>query len=223
MTYQLIIFDFDGTLVNSQIAVSQSAIKAYQQLGYSVPDLKEVEGLLGQGLRMEDILRKLSAEKGQKAIQEILARCRHIYLTEEMLGSQLFPGVEVLLAQLKKLSIGIVIVSNKLQESLDVALRHFQLTHYIKVAVGIRPGAPCKPDPVVYHHSIQSVFPQIPRERILMVGDTRVDLQFAQALKIDACWARYGYGNLESCMALGPTYSIEQLTDLQSILSKRSV
>ncbi|MEZ2229655.1 HAD family hydrolase [Microcoleus sp.] len=53
---------------------------------------------------------------------------------------------------------------------------------------------------------------------VLMVGDTAVDLLFAKNAQIDACWAAYGYGVRDECVSLEPTFVINNIEELFSII-----
>lgn len=216
--YQLVIFDFDGTLCYSKTAVNESVQAAYRYLGKPAPDLKDIEDVLAQGVKMEDMLRKFSPEADKRTIQQLLSQYVNIYLVEGEMHSYLFSGVKSLLAQLKAALVDVAIVSNKLQVPLDSALSRFEIVNYVKVAVGIQENGLRKPDPRVYETAIHPLFPTIKREQILMVGDTVVDLQFAQALSVDACWVSYGHGSPTICEVYRPRYVIDQVVELNAIL-----
>jgi len=62
-------------------------------------------------------------------------------------------------------------------------------------------------------------FPQIAKARMLMIGDTEVDIQFARASQIKCCWAAYGFGERSRCLALTPDYRIEIIGDLPTIVN----
>ena len=53
---------------------------------------------------------------------------------------------------------------------------------------------------------------------MIMVGDTSTDIQFAQNIGIDSCWAKYGLGNEEDCYSLAPNYCIDSITDVLPIV-----
>ena len=85
------------------------------------------------------------------------------------------------------------------------------------VAVGDEPGLPLKPDPALIVHHILPRYPHLRRERLLMVGDTEMDIQFAKAGGISCCWASYGYGETERCRALAPEYEISSIEALPAL------
>jgi phosphoglycolate phosphatase len=62
-------------------------------------------------------------------------------------------------------------------------------------------------------------FSHIAKTRTLMIGDTEVDIRFAQASGIACCWAAYGFGNRQRCMALSPRYRIDNIDKLPAIVS----
>ncbi|NJK76022.1 MAG: HAD family hydrolase [Microcoleus sp. SU_5_6] len=76
-----------------------------------------------------------------------------------------------------------------------------------------------KPDPTVFYAIIKPLFAELDNSQVLVVGDTAVDLMFAKNAKIDVCWAAYGYGDRAECLALEPTFAIEDISELAVILN----
>jgi phosphoglycolate phosphatase len=132
-----------------------------------------------------------------------------------------FPGVRNLLMHLKKVGVKVAVVSNCLRSSLEAALTDLSLRDCVEVVVGVSPDGSGrrKPDPLLYTETIQPLFPNIKRSEVLIVGDSPSDLQFAKNVNAHACWAQYGYGEVSTCLAQQPRYTIARLTELANVLS----
>jgi phosphoglycolate phosphatase len=75
-----------------------------------------------------------------------------------------------------------------------------------------------KPNPAAFHSIIKPLFPELDNSQVLMVGDTAVDLLFAKNAGIDVCWAAYGYGDRAQCLALEPTFAIDDISELAALV-----
>ena len=65
---------------------------------------------------------------------------------------------------------------------------------------------------------IRPAFPVVPRERVIVVGDTEADLAFVDNAHVANCWAKYGYGDREKCESMAANYRISEISELSSIL-----
>ena len=79
---------------------------------------------------------------------------------------------------------------------------------------GETPEGPNKPDPRLYEELIRPRFGREEPLRMIMVGDTHIDLEFARAIGADACWVSYGYGDASKCRAMVPDYEVAHPSEL---------
>jgi phosphoglycolate phosphatase len=89
---------------------------------------------------------------------------------------------------------------------------------FVDWVLGDEPGIPKKPDPVLFNEHIFPRYANVDRERILMVGDTDVDIQFARNSGIASCWVRYGYGDAKKCERLMPEYQASGIVEIPSFV-----
>lgn len=218
MKYNLMLFDFDGTLCETRIAVADSIRLTYERLNQTVPSDETIEHTLSQGPTTQDVFRLLSPAADLAFIQQLFNTYKIIYLSQAAAKTHLFPSVHELFTQLKAAGVISIIVSNKSPEELKQAVQELELQDYFAHIVGAQAGGFCKPDARVYTHYIKPLFPHIPAQKILMVGDTTTDLSFAQAIQVDACWANYGHGDAQSCTLFKPQYLLSQLSQLVDIV-----
>jgi phosphoglycolate phosphatase len=126
----------------------------------------------------------------------------------------LFEGAAFTLQKLHDRGVRCAIVSNKGSEAVQRSLKASGIDAYVAIFVGEQPGVLAKPHPAILLEHVIPRFPEIDRERMLMIGDTEADIQFARNAGIKAGWAAYGYGRRESCEALGPDFQINRITEV---------
>lgn len=216
--YKLIILDFDGTLCATHEAILFCIKRTYQTLHMTVPKHDFIDQTIRAGLGMEKTLYALSPELNPQQIHHLLSVYETIYLAEGEDKSAPFHKAEEILAKLHSRGFILTVVSNKAIVAVNTALERFNLKQYIAMVVGDTKTLRKKPDPMAYTDYIKPKFEYITSRQILMVGDTPADLLFAQNIGADSCWAEYGYGDKKACLALKPTYTIKQLSDILVIL-----
>jgi len=217
LPYQLVLFDFDGTLCHTEGVDIYAIQKTYKALNQLVPTQEMIQAALGKGLVAEAVFQYLSPNMPFYFIQQLLLTYKAMYRANAD-SAELFSGVIPLLRQLKEAGIMSVVVSNKAIDMLESAVVAMQIDKYFEKIVGVREEGLCKPDPTLYERYIALHFRMIEPHKILMVGDTSTDLKFAGALHIKAAWASYGLGYAESCKALQPAYILHEIGELSDIL-----
>ncbi len=216
--YKLIIFDFDGTLCATHEVIFFCIKRAYKAFNMTLPDHNFIERTIRAGFGTEKILRVLSPELSYPQIQHLLDSYEAIYLVEGEQESAPFSKVDEVLAKLYSTGFILTVVSNKPVIALDAALERFRIKQYIAMVIGDTKTLRKKPDPMAYVDFIKPKFNEVDPKEVLMIGDTSVDLLFAQNIGANSCWAEYGYGDEKTCRALNPTYTIRHLTDILDIL-----
>jgi phosphoglycolate phosphatase len=205
--FDLVVFDWDGTLINSTATIARSIQRAAADLDLRVPDFETASHVIGLGLR--DALARAVPDLPPERATEFAARYRYHYLaTEESL--ELFSGIRELLAWLaakKMLAIATGKTQAGLARALDAtALRpHFSATRCADQTVP-------KPHPAMLLELGQELGVAV--ERILMIGDTTHDLQMAQAAGAHGIGVTYGAHPRAQLAALAPLALIDSVDDL---------
>ncbi|MBC3541507.1 HAD family hydrolase [Rufibacter sediminis] len=222
--YPVVIFDFDGTLCDTENAIQYTFQQAFEQKGITPPSPERIKQGIGTGGNLAEMLPliypPLQSEHKEEELAEWVLHYRHIYDTDGGKLTTLFPGVDELLRQLTAHEIACVVISNKGQRAIEDSLKRFRLDHYFDLVIGDNPKLPLrkKPDPMAYEQEIKPHYPQLNASQILMVGDTHADLQFANNAGLPSCWAAYGYGAEALCLAQAPTHTIQSLAQLYPIV-----
>jgi phosphoglycolate phosphatase len=219
MPVKLIIFDLDGTLVDSSIDITNAINYAIEPYGVKPITIQETISLVGEGITrlMENIIDRTqrTEDRGQtKGINKDLLVDRFLdhYSAHLVDKTTVYPGVKETLEQLtgyKK-----VVVSNK-REALSVKiLDDLGLLKYLDLVVGSDTTPEKKPSPV----SIQYVLNKfgLKPESAIIVGDSNFDIEAGKAAGIKTIAVTYGYRPLE--LLKDADYLIDKMSDLVNIL-----
>lgn len=220
--YDVILFDFDGTLCDTREAVLRCLAETVERHCGAAPARRAVEDLVARGLTLEDTLRALVADRGRSlsmgSAGRLVVAYRVLYGTLAPSHSILYPGVRPLLADICARCTGCAIVSNKGEQAILRTLEHLGIAAF-DLVIAERPGLRPKPHPAAFADIVERRFPTVPRGAFLMVGDTAADLEFARNAGIASCWATYGYGDPKACVAAAPDHVISAFEDLRAILA----
>src|SRR5579862_414499 len=204
--FDLLIFDFDGTLCDTRVAIAHCLERALGKYGRPIPAREQTENIVSKGLSLPEtiILLDPGLRSHSNAVSEMVSAYRSFYRSEGDTLVKVFPGANAVLQRVRKLGTKCIVVSNKGTEAIHRSLDRFELMPFIDLVLGEKSGVPFKPDPALLNDRIAPKFPQIVKARMLMIGDTEVDIKFAHASEIACCWAAYGFGDRQHCMALSP-------------------
>lgn len=170
----LIIFDLDGTLIDSRIDITNSVNAALRQVGLPSKTVDEILQLIGNGTRA--LVQRAVGEHSTR-FEEAFAVFTKDYGVHLLDHTRLYPGVLEALDFLssKKLAV----MSNKRQRFCDAILRGLGIASYFSVASGGDTARAKKPDPAPLLHICEIL--KIPSHRTAMVGDSTVDVAAGKA------------------------------------------
>lgn len=226
MGYRSILWDFDGTLCDSHSAVRHCMEAIFLGEDSSVEGSERISRIIARGSPLEEVIQELAGREIQEEEgAELIARYRELYRIEGRQRERLFPGVNDMLRQLHEMGRQQVVVTNKKQSLVEEALRGFEIDHFFSGVFGAAAGLPTKPDAALFHEvirpkltitessSIEANF------RIVMVGDSQVDVRFAKNCGIDACFLTYGLGIYQSD-GEEPEHTVGSVAQLFELLAR---
>jgi phosphoglycolate phosphatase len=218
--FELFIFDFDGTLCATHEAICHCIQKTFERYGVSVPPNEKIEWTIGTGIGLSETIFHFNPNLNAEEIEKWVITYRDIYNSGEGKDRTfLFDGVfETLKSLFEAREASIVLVSNKGEKAVKLAIDHFKLTPYITLVVCDTKGIEKKPKPDSYENIIRPKFSHVSRDKTLVIGDTQADILFAQNIGATSCWAAYGYGDRNKCASLRPDLTIHSLYELQVLL-----
>jgi 2-phosphoglycolate phosphatase len=189
MAIKLIIFDLDGTLINSIEDITNALNYAFGPSGVNDLSTTEVTAMVGEGpLKLiQDVLteRHLVADK-----EMLVTRFLDYYASHPTDKTVLYPGTREMLETLKDLKIAIV--TNKTEAlSLNI-LKKYELDKYFDMVVAVDTIAERKPSPVPVTH-VLSAF-NVPAEDAIIVGDSTIDIETGKASLVRTVAVIHGYG-----------------------------
>jgi phosphoglycolate phosphatase len=206
--FDLIAFDWDGTLFDSTKIIVRCIQRAVVDVGGNKPTDKAAAYVIGMGLMQA--LAHAAPDVPQEKYPELGARYRHHYISHQN-DLILFEGVMPLLAELKSRHHLLAVATGKSRRGLDDALHSSQLKG---VFDGSRTADETagKPDPLMLHELMRE-FGTDPA-RTLMIGDTTHDLQMAVNAGCPAVGVSYGAHEPDEFEALGPLFVANTVRDL---------
>ena len=201
---KLVIFDLDGTLLNTIADLAESANYALKQLGYPTHDAETIRTFVGNGIN-KLLFRTLPDEdKTEENVMRMRTHFIPYYDAHNADLSMPYPGIVSLLEELQKKGFMIGVASNKYQEATVKLVKHyFPTIHFIEV-LGQRESIAVKPDPTIVFDILKKA--GVSKEETLYVGDSGVDMQTAINAGVDAVGVTWGFrprAELEGFCPLG--------------------
>ena len=219
MKYKAIIFDLDGTLLDTLKGITDAVNLTFEQLGYSLRhDYKSARHFIGAGAMMfvkrAMVGLDITPEEGAKIGERFLINY------DKLQGPETVPfvGIEQLLIDLKKAGYIVAIASNKPQMLLDHVIDVKFPNFKFDLRLGQREGVPEKPNPYCIYEVMKAF--NLQKEDCLYVGDSSYDYETAHNAEIDCCIAKYGYGFYDQEFVKKSTYTVDSVNDLRKLLLK---
>ncbi len=208
--FDLIAFDWDGTLFDSTAIITRCIQSAVKDVGGRVPSDKDAAFVIGMGLMQA--LAHAAPDVPKDKYPELGARYRHHY-GEHLNDLSLFDGVVEMLMDLKSRQHWLTVATGKSRQGLDQALNTSQIKGLFDGSRTADETAG-KPNPRMLHE-LMSEF-GVPPHRLLMIGDTTHDLQMALNAGCPSVAVSYGAHEPEAFHALAPrhvAHSVRELHD----------
>lgn len=212
---RLVVFDWDGTLMDSEariVTAMQQAFRAHGARSPSRPAIREIIGLdLGVAVA------QLGPQLGGGEILSVVNDYRRRYAGLHGIPSPLFDGALKVLAQLAEAGYTLAIATGKSRRGLDRAMDESGVAAYFATTRCGEEAAP-KPDPAMLHDILLDL--DAAPSAALMVGDTEFDLQMAAAAGVRAGAATYGAHPRERLLALTPALVLDAIVELPAALAQ---
>ena len=207
---RLIIFDLDGTLVNTLEDITASVNFTLGRLGRPPVPMEAVRQYVGDGLTA-----LLSRSMGGH--DELLHEAAGIYTVHHsrnlVVRSRLYPGVLETLDHFR--SIPLAVISNKTEEFVRPLLEGLDIAGCFRMVLGADAGLPLKPAPDSILHIMRSL--QAPRERTVMVGDGTTDVRAGRAAGVTTCAVTWGFRSEAELRTAAPDHVIHAMPELADL------
>lgn len=219
MKYKAVIFDLDGTLLDTLKGITDAVNLTFEELGYPLRhDYKTARNFIGAGamefVRRASVGLNLNEEQAAEVGETFLKN----YLILQRQSTVPFEGMNELLKDLKKAGYYVCLASNKPQHLLEDIIDKTFPDVIFDARLGQRKGVPEKPNPYCIFEVMKKF--NLTNSECLYVGDSVYDYETASNAKIDCCIVKYGYGFYDQDFVKKSTFAVDSVKDLRNLLLK---
>jgi len=215
-----LIFDLDGTLIDSREDLAISVNSLLNELGYDPLPLEQISSYIGNGANKlaERSLKAVGAIESMEDqnFNELYDRLLYYYGQNLANKSTVYPGVYQVLEKLSDHPMALV--TNKPDRFTQPVLEAFNLDTFFSFIAGGDTYDQKKPDPYPLKMAMQSL--HVAPDHCVMIGDGDTDIQAGQAAGMNTIAALYGYRSHTILKKLNPDYTVQSFRDLFPIITK---
>lgn len=213
---KLVIFDLDGTLLNTIADLAAATNQALRHFGYPTHETEAYRFFVGNGINKLFERALPDGERTEENILKIRSRFVPYYDEHNADLSRPYPGIPELLSTLQQQEIRMAVASNKYQAATRKLISHyFPEINFVEV-LGQREGIPAKPDPSIVYDIMRKA--GVKNEEVLYVGDSNVDMQTAHHAGVTAIGVAWGFRPRTELEALYPAHILEKAEELLQYL-----
>lgn len=214
--YDTVIFDLDGTLMDTLEDLADSVNEILSRNGYPVRTIREVRRIVGNGLRQTLTLCLPEGTK-QEVVDRLLPEFASYYQEHCQIKTKPYDGIEDTLRELSARGFKLAIVSNKRDEAVKTLNREY-FAEYVRVAIGENESAGIrkKPAPDTVYQALRELGSS--REQAVYVGDSEVDRMTAENAGLPCVSVDWGFRDREELEKLKPAWLISRPEELLKIL-----
>lgn len=215
---KLIIFDLDGTLINTIADLGACTNYALEKLGYPTHDIESYKFRVGNGIN--NLFRR-SLPEGEKTDENVLRVRREFipyYNAHNTDLSRPYPGMVELLEALQTEGILLAVASNKYQEATTKIIGELYPSIRFSAVLGQREGINIKPDPQIVFDILQAT--GVDKAEVLYVGDSGVDMQTGLNAGVETCGVTWGFRPRTELEPFHPQHIVDSVEELRQIIMK---
>ncbi len=215
MKYTTVLFDLDGTLVDSGIGVTNSVAYAMEKFGITPPPREELFKFIGPPLVQSfKEFCGFDEEKTTLAIKYY----REYYSQKGILECTMYEGVIEMLASLKNKGYKLALATSKPELYATQVVKNKGIFPYLDYlgAASIDEKTRATKEAVIEY--VLTMCEEKDRSKILMVGDRHFDIKGARCFDLDSVGVTFGYGSYQELLEAGATYIVKSFKELDNIL-----
>lgn len=186
---KLVVFDLDGTLLNTIADLGNACNYALKEMGYSPHPLTAYNYMVGNGVRR--LMERAEPDATPDTIDMLLGKFREYYDEHCTDLTRPYPGIPELLAELQDKGVAVAVTSNKYQFAVNRVISHYFGDITFAAILGEVPDRPKKPDPSIVFEAL-NIHPT-PKREVLYVGDSAVDIETARRACIESVGVTWGF------------------------------
>ncbi|PCH60128.1 MAG: HAD family hydrolase [Gammaproteobacteria bacterium] len=211
MDYRLIVFDWDGTLMDSIERIATSMQRAFVDVGLTSPSDEDVREIIG--LSLDKAIALLAPDTDETILKRITDRYRHHFVDASEIPMPMYPNATKMLESLKARGYLLGVATGKARRGLDRVFQDIDC-HHLFDATRCADETESKPHPKMLNELMLEL--KVSAEQTLMVGDTEFDMVMASNAGVDAIGVSYGVHERQRLLenqAVDCMDSIEQLNN----------
>jgi len=212
MKYKAFIFDWDGTLVDSERHIVSSIEHAAQEVGLPLRTYSQMKDIIGLG--MKEALLVLYPDLNDSEIESVRGHYSNYFFASSSGALKLFDGVISTLESLQSFGLNLAVATGKSRNGLDKALHSTGLKAFFDVE-RCADETKSKPHPMMLEE-IAEYFSFAPSE-MLMVGDTEYDLEMAARIGMDSVGVSYGVHDTERLLRHRPLKIVDKFSEILTL------
>jgi phosphoglycolate phosphatase len=215
MKYRGVIFDLDGTLLDTINDITTALNIVMLRNGFRQYSVAECQKMVGDG--MEVLIKRAVPEIANEpeAISQLIQQYREEYARRWRQNSRPYPGIPEVLTRLRQAGSKTAVLSNKSHEFTELMTKEL-LPFPFEVIRGARPGVPVKPDPLPAQLVLEEL--KLKPFEVIYVGDTSVDMETAVAAGIFPAGALWGFREAKELIESGAQVLLKTPSDLLPLL-----
>lgn len=208
--YKAVIFDLDGTLLNTLEDLTDAVNHVMRQFNYPEHTIEEIRSFVGNGIKLL-IERSLPDGKDNPEFDKIFSEFKLYYTSHCQIKTRPYDGIMELIAALKEQGYKLAIVSNKNQSAVT-ELNNIYFSDYISTAIGEKEGVRKKPAPDTVIKALSEL--GISSDDAVYVGDSDVDRETAKNSDMDCISVTWGFRDRKLLESLNPYAIIDKPAEL---------
>lgn len=200
MGFEYVIFDLDGTLLNTIDDLGDCCNRVCRSHGWPEHTIQEYKYFVGRGMRNLVTCFVPEDWRTPERVQQVLDEYMPIYAAHKEDKTAPYPGIPLLLKRLTEAGVSIAVLSNKAHSATEPIIAHYFPGRF-PVVQGAVDGLPLKPDPALVFRLMERMGAR--PDRTLFVGDSDVDVQTARNAGLPVCAVLWGFRTRKELEAAG--------------------
>jgi len=213
----LLIFDLDGTLLDTVADLAASTNYALSLCGFPTHNAGAYKFFVGNGINK---LFERALPEGEKTPENIFQVRQHFLEYYGVHNSDLttpYPGISDLLFRLQNAGVKLAVASNKYQKGTRQLILHFFPEINFVAVFGQREDVPAKPDPTIVFDILTVA--KVEKDKVLYIGDSGVDMQTAQNSGVESVAVTWGFRPRSEMEMFSPNYIVDNPSEILRILA----
>jgi phosphoglycolate phosphatase len=216
MKFEAVLFDLDGTLLDTIEDLTDSMNEALKRMGFPGHDAATCMGFVGDGMEMFALRALPENRRDEATVAKCVTGMREVYSKRWAQKTRPYDGIPELLDDLTRRNFKMAVLSNKPDDFTRAMVAELLSQWRFYPVAGVRPSVPQKPDPTAAMEISRRL--EVSPGKFLYLGDTGTDMKTARAAGMFAVGALWGFRTSDELIANGAEVLVEQPTDIMEFL-----